>query len=77
VGEKNFLKHGVCVIGGSAKLTLTKHIAIHVGYRGLFYKAPTAYLTYGTTIPPAPNHLACSNEPDIGLTYRFRSTREQ
>lgn len=65
------------VIGGSAELTLSKHIAIHAGYRGLFYKSPTIYPTYGATIPPPPNNLTFSNEPLIGLTYRFRPTREE
>jgi hypothetical protein len=67
----------VGVIGGSAELALSRHIAIHVGYRGLFYKSPTVYPTYGTSIPPAPNNLTFSNEPLIGLTYRFRPTRAE
>jgi hypothetical protein len=63
--------------GVSAEYALSKHLAIHAGYRGLLYKAPVAYPTYGATIPPAPNNLTLSSEPVIGLTYRFHPTREE
>jgi hypothetical protein len=65
------------VFGASAELALTKHLALHAGYRALLYKAPSAYITYGTTIPAAPTNLTLSSEPVIGITYRFRATKEE
>ncbi len=65
------------IFGISAEYALTKHLAIGAGYRGLVYKAPATYATYGAIIAPAPNNLTLSNEPVIGLTYRIHATREE
>ncbi len=69
--------HPEGVFGVSAEYALSKHLAIHAGYRALLYKAPEAYPAYGAVVPPAPNNFTLSNEPVIGLTYRFRPTREE
>lgn len=63
------------VIGVSAELALTKHWALHAGYRALLYKAPAYYSTiFGSSIPPAPSNITFSNEPVVGITYRFGTT---
>lgn len=59
------------VFGVSAEFAVTKHFALHAGYRALLYKLPTAYIPYGTTVPPAPSNLTVSNNPVVGITYRF------
>jgi hypothetical protein len=64
------------VFGVSAEFALTRHLAFHAGYRALLYKAPVAYPTYGTTVPSAPNNLTLSNQPVVGLTYRFHEANE-
>jgi hypothetical protein len=64
------------VFGVSAEFALTRHLAIHAGYRALLYKAPTAYAPFGIAVPPAPNNLTLSNQPVIGLTYRFHPTND-
>jgi hypothetical protein len=65
------------VLGIAAEYALTKHLALTAAYRLLLYKAPSAYSTFGSIVPPAPNNLTLSNEPVIGLTYRFHPTREE
>ena len=63
------------VMGVSAELALTRHWALHAGYRALLYKAPTYYSTiFGSDIPPAPRNITFSNEPVVGITYRFGKT---
>jgi len=64
------------VVGASVEFALSRHWAIHTGYRALLYNAPAAYSTYGSTIPTAPNHLTLSSEPVVGFTYRFRPASE-
>jgi hypothetical protein len=64
------------VFGASAEFTLTKHLALHAGYRALLYKGPSAALTYGSIIPTTPGNLTFSSEPVIGLTYRFHEASE-
>jgi hypothetical protein len=64
------------VLGIAAEYALTKHLALTAAYRLLLYKAPSAYSTFGSIVPPAPNNLTLSNEPVLGLTYRFHPTRE-
>jgi hypothetical protein len=63
------------VLGVSAELALTKHFAVHAGYRAMLYKTPPAYLTSGFTVPASGN-LTFSNEPVLGLTYRFHQAVE-
>jgi len=62
--------------GVAAEFALSKHWAIHTSYRAALYRAPTAYPIYGSVIPPAPNNFTLSNEPVIGLTYRFHEASE-
>jgi hypothetical protein len=62
------------VVGASVDFALSKHWAFHTGYRALLYRAPAAYSTYGSIIPTTPGNLTLSNEPVIGLTYRFHPT---
>ena len=64
------------VFGASAELALTKHLALHAGYRALLYKGPSAALTYGSIVPTTPGNLTLSSEPVIGLTYRFHPASE-
>jgi hypothetical protein len=65
------------VLGIAAEYALTKHLALTAAYRLLLYKAPSAYSTFGSIVPPAPNNLTLSNEPVIGLTYRFHPPRAE
>ncbi len=67
------------VVGISGELALTQHLALHAGYRALLYKAPTSYYgtSYGVAVPSDPGNLTLSNEPVIGLTYRFHPSREE
>ena len=64
------------VFGASAELALTKHLALHAGYRALLYKGPAAALTYGSITPTTPGNLTLTSEPVIGLTYRFHPASE-
>ena len=64
------------VFGASAELRLTRHLALHAGYRALVYRGPSAALTYGSIVPTAPNNFTFSNEPVLGLTYRFHEANE-
>ena len=75
LGVGNVLR-STAVFGISADLALTRHWAIHAGYRALLYKSPPAYVATGFDIPTAGN-LTFSNEPVLGLTYRFHPTREE
>ena len=63
-------------VAGPPCTALTRHWAIHAGYRALLYKSPPAYVATGFDIPTAGN-LTFSNEPVLGLTYRFHPTREE
>jgi hypothetical protein len=64
------------IFGVAAEFALSRHWAIHTGYRAALYRAPTAYPTYGSVVPPAPNNFTLSSEPVIGLTYRFHEASE-
>ena len=64
------------IFGVAAEFALNQHWAIHTGYRAVLYRAPSAYPIYGSSIPPAPNNFTLSNEPVLGLTYRFHSAYE-
>ena len=74
LGVSNALR-ATAVFGLSAELALTRHVALHVGYRGLVYKTPPAYLTENFTVPSTGN-LTFSNQPVVGLTYRFHEATE-
>jgi hypothetical protein len=67
------------VLGVSAELALTRHVALHAGYRALLYKSPASYYgsSYGVAVPSDPGNLTLSNEPVIGLTYRFHPPRAE
>jgi opacity protein-like surface antigen len=57
------------VAGVSAEFTLSKHLALHTAYRAQAFKAPD--FTYnGSTIPLSAKTFL-SNEPSIGIAYRF------
>jgi hypothetical protein len=64
------------VFGVSAELALTRHLALHAGYRALLYDIPANYPTYGATVPSAPGNLTLTSEPVAGITYRFHPTSE-
>ena len=74
LGVSNSLR-STAVLGISAELALTKHLSLHAGYRALLYKSPPAYLTYDVNIP-TPGNLTLSNEPVLGVTYRFHTSSE-
>ena len=75
LGVGNVLR-STAVFGISADLALTRHWSLHAGYRALLYKSPPAYIATGFDIPTAGN-LTFSNQPVLGLTYRFHPTREE
>jgi hypothetical protein len=74
LGVSNSVR-STAVFGVSADIALTKHFALHAGYRALLYKSPPAYLTENFTVPASGN-LTFSNQPVIGLTYRFHESSE-
>jgi hypothetical protein len=59
------------VVGASAELALTKHWAVHLGYRALLYKAPANYPIYGSAVVQPPGMITVSSNPIVGITYRF------
>jgi hypothetical protein len=68
--DTSYNLRGAAVVGVSADIALTKHLGIHAAYRAQLFKGPDFHDTVdrgiaGTTF--------VSNEPMVGITYRFHS----
>jgi opacity protein-like surface antigen len=57
------------VVGVNAEYALTKHLAIHAAYRAQVFKGPD--FNYSGPGAPATASTLFSNEPMLGITYRF------
>jgi opacity protein-like surface antigen len=60
---------GAAVVGIAAEYALNKHVAIHAAYRGQVYKGPD--FNYTGFNGPLGGVTLFSNEPMLGITYRF------
>ncbi|QHN02944.1 hypothetical protein FTO74_05840 [Granulicella sp. WH15] len=60
---------GSVIVGASADLAVTKHLAIHTSYRMQIFKGPDFQSTDNAV--PAVSTTLISNEPMVGITYRF------
>ncbi|MBW4040260.1 MAG: hypothetical protein HIU91_15665 [Acidobacteria bacterium] len=60
---------GAAIVGVSADIAVSKHLAIHTGYRLQIFKGPDFQST-GVFAPIVTTTLL-SNEPMVGITYRF------
>lgn len=60
---------GAAVVGVAAEVALTKHLALHVAYRGQVFKGPD--FKYTDYAGPVVTTTLFSNEPTVGITYRF------
>ncbi len=57
------------VYGAAAEVGLSKHLAVHLAYRGQAFKGPD--FKYTGFFGPVPTAVLLSNEPMVGITYRF------
>ena len=60
---------GAAIVGVSAEFAVSKHLAIQTSYRMQVFKGPDFQST-GTIVPITTTTLI-SNEPMVGITYRF------
>jgi hypothetical protein len=60
---------GAAVAGVSAEIALTKEMAIHLGYRAQVFKGPD--FRYSGNVIPLSTATLFSNEPLVGITFRF------
>ncbi len=60
---------GAAIVGVSADFAVSKHVAIHTSYRMQVFKGPDFQST-GNIVPVVTTTLL-SNEPMMGITYRF------
>ena len=60
---------GAALIGVAAEVSLTHHIAVHLAYRGQAFKGPDFH--YTDYAGPVVVTTLFSNEPAVGITYRF------
>ena len=65
--SKNFRASGI--FGAGAEIDVTKHVAISTSYRMQVFKGPDFHSS-GTGVPAVATTLI-SNEPVVGITYRF------
>ncbi len=57
------------VYGVVAEVGVTKHLAVHLAYRGQAFKGPD--FKYTGFFGPVSTAVLLSNEPTVGITYRF------
>lgn len=67
--ETSYNLRGAAVVGVAAEVSLTKHVAMHVGYRGQAFKGPD--FKYSAFTGPVATTTMFTNEPALGITYRF------
>jgi len=58
------------VVGVAADIPLTKHFGVHAAYRAQGYKGPDFHAN-PAIYPLANSKILISQEPSIGITYRF------
>ncbi len=61
---------GAAIVGVSAEFAVSRHLAVQTGYRIQVFKGPNFQPTVSSTIPILSTTLI-SNEPMVGITYRF------
>lgn len=62
---------GAGIVGVSAEFDLTKHLAVHTGYRLRVFKGPDLESDGTFSAIPVTSTTLFSNEPVMGITYRF------
>jgi hypothetical protein len=69
--ETSYNLRGAAVVGVAAEVALSKHLGIHLGYRAQVFKGPD--FQYSGTDKSIVGTTFLSNEPTVGITYRFHS----
>ena len=67
--DTSYNLRGAAVIGIAADVALTKHLAVHAAYRAQVFRGPD--FNYNGVATPVVTTTLFSNEPTIGITYRF------
>lgn len=67
--DTSYNVRGAALIGVAAEVSLTQHLAVHLAYRGQAFKGPDFH--YTDYAGPVVVTTLFSNEPAVGITYRF------
>lgn len=67
--DTSYNLRGAAVVGVAAEVAVTKHLAVHAAYRGQIFKGPD--FKYTGVAAPVSTSTLFSNEPTVGITYRF------
>lgn len=59
------------VVGVAADYPVSKHLGLHLAYRAQVYQSPD--FNYTGAVVPVASATVLSNEPMVGITYRFHS----
>lgn len=64
------------IVGVSAEVPVSKHFGIHAAYRAQVFKGPDFHAD-PTIHPLANSNILISQEPSVGITYRFTQKQQQ
>jgi hypothetical protein len=64
------------IVGVSADVPVSKHFGVHAAYRAQVFKGPDFHAN-PVVYPLANSNILISQEPSVGITYRFTQKQQQ